>query len=351
MTHLPKTLAPGAVGAVLAAVAMAAGPVAAPAAGPAAARADAAGAGAAASAARQERVLATEVRPTAVAAWRGTVVWSAFDPAAGVYRLVRSVAGGPPEPLPVAAAERPFDVDLGTSRTGALIAVYSRCEDDDTGCDLYRLRLATGEERRLDHLSSPRWDERSPSVFRGRVAFVRRERAGGRLQDTIRIGELTHRGRATRVVVRGGGHPLAEPELGVSHLAYLRPRPGDERVHVVHLRTGRDRLVHRARSGGANIAHVTAPTLTDSTRSFVWARTNLGAGAGNRIVQYRIASGRLAFAPGSSRWGSTAWAGGDLGLAAAGEIEGTCFPDADASPAASVCRVTVTGPVRFRARP
>ena len=57
---------------------------------------------AAAPAGAQERVLATEQRPTDVAAWGGDAVWSSFDPATASYRLVRSHDGGAPTPLPVA---------------------------------------------------------------------------------------------------------------------------------------------------------------------------------------------------------------------------------------------------------
>jgi hypothetical protein len=305
----------------------------------------------AAPAGAQERVIATEQRATDVAAWKGDAVWSSFDPATSTYRLVRSHEGGAPTPLPVAPSPRPFDVDLGTNRSGATYAVYTRCEQGDTGCDLYRLSLATGREDRLASLSSPRWDESDPTIFRGRIAFVRHERVGGKPGTTIRIGDTTHTGAPTKVLAKGTG--LADPELGVAHVAYTKPRRaafGAVQVHVVDVHGRRDRLVYEARSGGANSAQITAPSLSDSTRSFLWARTNEGSGTGNRIVRYGIASHTFAYGLGSRRWTSTSWAGGELGMITSVSVDGTCFPGADESPAASVCRIAATGPVRFDLR-
>jgi hypothetical protein len=303
---------------------------------------------AAAPAGAQERVLATEQRPTDVAAWGGDAVWSSFDPATASYRLVRSHDGGAPAPLPVAPSARPFDADLGTNRSGSTYAVYTRCSDGESGCDLYRLGLSTGREERLASLSSPRWDEREPTIFRGRIAFVRRELVGGRMGDTIRVGDTTAGGTPTKVLARGVG--IAQPELGVSHLAYTRFRRapfGAQQVRVVTLAGGADRLVYEARSGGANAARVTGPSLNHTTRSFVWARTNNGSGTGNRIIRYGIASRTFAYGQGSSRWTSSSWADGALGLITSTSADGTCFPGADESPGASVCRVAATGPVRF----
>jgi hypothetical protein len=303
---------------------------------------------AAAPAGAQERALATEQRPTDVAAWGADAVWSSFDPASATYRLVRSRDGGAPAPLPVAPSPRPFDVDLGTNRSGSTYAVYTRCAHGDTGCDLYRLGLGTGREERLASLSSPRWDERDPTIFRGRIAFVRHELVGGDMGNTIRIGDTTASGTPTKALVKGTG--LSRPELGSSHLAYTRPRQapwGVEQVRVVTVATRADRLVYEARSGGANAARVTGPSLSDSGKSFLWARTNNGSGTGNRIVRYGIAARDLSYGQGSSRWTSTSWAGGALGLITASSLDGTCFPGADESPAASVCHVAATGPVRF----
>ena len=41
----------------------------------------------------------------------------------------------------------------------------------------------------------------------------------------------------------------------------------------------------------------------------MWARKNLGSGAGNRIVRYTLPGSKLSYASGSPRYNSTAWAG------------------------------------------
>ena len=95
--------------------------------------------------------LAVEQAPTRVAAWSGTVMWSHFDPATKTYSLVRSVDGGAPATMALAPrTSGPFDIDLGTNRSGATYAVYTR----DDG-DIYRLNPATGSEVKITKLSSP----------------------------------------------------------------------------------------------------------------------------------------------------------------------------------------------------
>ena len=76
-----------------------------------------------------------------------------------------------------------------------------------------------------------------------------------------------------------------------------------------NLSTGHDEVVYRAFSGGANDADVTRPTYDAETNAFVWARTNIGSGAGNRIVRYTLPGSKLTYAQGSPRYNTTAWAG------------------------------------------
>ncbi len=103
-------------------------------------------------------VLDTTPLPTRVAAWNGTVAWSAFDAQANAWRLVFSTNGAAPVAAPVAPSPAPFDVDLGTNRNGSTYAVYTRCATPPanqainargTGCDIYRLGVATGREEHL----------------------------------------------------------------------------------------------------------------------------------------------------------------------------------------------------------
>src|SRR5262249_48707013 len=196
---------------------------------------------------------------------------------------------------------------------GCTYAVYSRCTPPatqntvPTGCDLYRLSLASGVETKLDTLSSPTWDEREPTIFRGEIAFIRDETHGGRNEDVLRIGNTTSGAKGTTVLfVRNRlGGSLQDPELSASRLAYIQSNP-NRTVGDVHARTwragGSDKRVYRAKSGGANVANITGPSLSDTAASFFWARTNDGSETGNRVVRYTISSGKLAYAIGSRRY-------------------------------------------------
>jgi hypothetical protein len=305
--------------------------------------------------------IATEQRATEVAAWAGTVAWSSFDPATDDYHLVVSRNGAAPQRLPVAPSANAFDVDLGTNRSGSTYAVYSRCATPGTDsrpptdCDLYRTSLASGVEQKLTTLSSPTWDERDPTIFRGEIAFIRNETHGGLNEDVLRIGNTTSGSKGTTALVKL--HRLAgtlqTPELSASRVAYIRTdRSGATRdVHVRTLKTGgSDKRVYRARSGGANFANVTGPSLSDTAASFMWVRTNNGSETGNRIVRYTISSGKLAYAIGSRRYAFGAWASQSLGMAVMFDPSstGTCSANVN-QPGA--CAVQLTGALRFDAKP
>lgn len=288
--------------------------------------------------------LAAEAAPTRVAAWNGTVMWSRFDRATQLHWLVRSVDGGPPTAVGVAPRRlAPFDIDLGTNRAGGTYAVYTRNDGD-----IYRLSVAAGSETKLDRLSSPDLVERDPTIQRGQIAFVRR--SGGR--DELRIGNTASGAKGSRLLVRT--RAILGAELGTSHVAYVRTVPSEFRelrVHVRNLRTGADKSVYRAKSGGANAADVTRPTLVASPAGFMWARTNTGSGTGNRLVRYVLRGSTFAYAQGSPFFNATAWAGGALGAATAssldnGETQGAC---SDAG--RNYCAVTLTGPLQFNLRP
>src|SRR5262249_12088796 len=94
-----------------------------------------------ATAAQAQTVLSQEPAPTHVAAWHGTVMWSQLDSATGNYKLVKSVNGGAPTAVPVPERSGgPFDIDLGTNRSGNAYAVYTR------DGDIYRMSVATSAE-------------------------------------------------------------------------------------------------------------------------------------------------------------------------------------------------------------
>lgn len=310
--------------------------------------------------------LSVEQRASPVAAWAGTIAWSSFDRATGSYRLVVSRDGGAPRGLGVAPSPVPFDVDLGTNRSGSTYAVYTRCatpaptdapDERGTDCDVFRTSVETGRETRLDSISAPAWDERDPTIMRGRIAFVRRETHGGRAQDVLRVALTTS---GTRVLVKTAVRDgvLRDPELSADRVAYVRSSDGRygfglQEVHTVTLRTHGPRSHYAALSGGANFANIAGLSVSDTLKSFVWARTNLGSGAGNRLVRLTISDGRLTYARGSSLYVSSAWASPSLGAAVMvdGSGTGTCFDDIDDPPELTDCSVEVTGPVTWFARP
>src|SRR4051812_28751827 len=290
--------------------------------------------------AQASTVLSTESAPTRVAAFRGTVMWSQLDSATGQYRLVQSVDGGAPTDVGVRERPTPFDVDLGTNRSGNIYAVYTR------NGDIIRLNPRTGVEGQVLNLSSPTREERDPSIMRGEITFIRRE--GG--YDQVRTGNTTRASHGSHLLVKK--RSVVSVERGISHVAYVErvaTEFGSLRVHVRNVSTGHDKVVYEANSGGANTARVTKPSYDDNM--FYWARTNLGSQAGNRIVRYALRGSKRSYGLGSSQWNTSAWAGEQLGLAAGSSLDAGDSPGACEDAGRQYCRVELTGPVAFGLRP
>jgi hypothetical protein len=282
----------------------------------------AAAAGPARAAPRTLDVIPGDTAPK-IGAAGGVAVWSQFDAAANRWHLVASRDGAPVEALPVATAAKPFDVNLGRDANGALVAVYTRCEP---GCDLYELDLTTGHEEHLTAISSPAGAEHDPSIFKGAIAFVRDEDVSGRPGHVLRLAAAG--GGATRALAKSNAPGIRSPALTDDRVAYIVDTPGGggpgfgkQEVHLRTLRGGVVSNVYRAVSGGANFANVTNLTLEAGNRHvFLWARTNTGSGAGNRIVRYAAAGGgHFTYAIGSSFYRSIGSAGGTLGIVAVKE--------------------------------
>jgi hypothetical protein len=293
-----------------------------------------------AAAAQAATVLSTEQAPTRVAAWNATVMWSQLDPATGDYRLVKSVDGG--APAPVAVPERaggPFDIDLGTNRSGSTYAVYTRAGD------IYRLSVASGVETKITKLSSPTLAERDPTIQRGEIAFIRRD--GG--FDQLRIGDTVSASTGSRFLVKK--RSILSAELAIKQVSYVEHSGNSRLVHVRNIRTGHDQVVYRATSGGANFAGVTKPGYGAEFNGFVWARTNLGSSTGNRFVRYQLSGSKLSYAQGSPRFNSTSWAGPQLGAATSSSLDGSDSTGACDDAGVHFCFVTVTGPLSFTLKP
>jgi hypothetical protein len=294
----------------------------------------------AAASAQAATVLSSEPAPTHVAAWNGTVMWSTLDAATGNYRLMKSVNGG--APAPVGVPERsggPFDIDLGTNRSGSTYAVYTR------NGDIYRLGVATGAETKITKLSSPTLAERDPTIQRGEIAFIRRDSGF----DQLRIGNTTSASTGSRFLVKK--RTIRNAELGTTHIAYVEQTGLVKLVHVRNLSTGRDGVVYRAASGGLNAAGVTKPAYDAERNAFMWARTNIGSNTGNRFVRYTLRGSKLNYAQGSPRYNSTSWAGDQLGAATSSSLDATDSPGACDDAGVHYCFVTVTGPLSFTLNP
>lgn len=290
--------------------------------------------------------LGAELAPTRVAAWEGTAMWSRYDPATKTYTLVKSVGGAAPVPVGVPArAGGPFDIDLGSDRSGNTLGVYTR------GGDVYRLNVETGAERKMKWLSSAR-AARDPTVQRGRVAFIRRVEGA----DELRLGSITGSGRGDVVLVRK--RRIVNAELGEKHVVYLLTGPGpisDEGATLVRIRnlaTKADRQIYKAVSGGANFARVTRPTYVAGPAGFLWARTNQGSGVGNRFIRYALRGSKLTYAKGvRPRYNSTAWAGAAFGAIAASTLEGGESVGNCVDAGVNYCQVELSGPLAFDAKP
>ena len=287
--------------------------------------------------------LAVEPAPTRVAAHDGTVMWSRLDPVTRTYSLVKSVQGGAPAPVAIAPrANGPFDIDLGTNRSGATYAVYTR----DDG-DIYRLDVTTGNEveGRQAQLADDRRARPDDHARRDRLHPPRAWLRPAAHRHT------SASSKGSRLIVKH--RSLVHAELSITHVAYVVTGPGPisdngaRYVRIRNLKTGADRQVYRAVSGGANYANTTRPTYVASPRGFMWARTNQGSGTGNRFVRYTLRGSKLAYAQGNALIVSTAWAGNLLGTATSTALADTACNDAGVQ----YCHVGLSGPLQFDLRP
>jgi hypothetical protein len=219
---------------------------------------------AAAPPARADETLAELARPTPVDAWNGRIVYEQDG------AVMTRVGDGAPERLPVRPGGR---IDLGPGPRGAMVAAYAR------GGDLFTYDFGDGRERRLSRTAAR---ERLPSVWKGRVAFVRARRLWVRP-----IG-----GGAAREV-RGGRGDYTSLDLHGRRVAFARVRfPGDRTEWQMLTQGGRGvaRLIDRAASGLLSRVEMLRPTIQGGGISYAVARR--GA-AGQRFLRYDLATRRL----------------------------------------------------------
>jgi len=116
-----------------------------------------------------------------VAVYGGWAAWSRYDTATKQFSLVLRSPSGALEPSPVPERPAAFDVELGPIGSG-VAAVYSRCSNDTTfaGCRIYELTLSeTHPVERALAIPGGGGSLHEPAIWRGRVAFLRRNPSGG----------------------------------------------------------------------------------------------------------------------------------------------------------------------------
>lgn len=128
----------------------------------------------------QEKTVTTVERPTEIRSWKGIGAFSVYDKEAGVYRLAISRVGSKPEIVPVAPRSVAFDADVGPDTKGLAAIVYSRCEREPDArgrgredCDIYRYSITRNVESKITNADSDAASEFNPTIWDGRVAWVR----------------------------------------------------------------------------------------------------------------------------------------------------------------------------------
>jgi hypothetical protein len=238
-----------------------------------------------------------------ISAAGGWVAWSA-PVAGGGFGLFAWHAGAVAQ-VPVAPRPQPFDLDLGTDAQGRPVATFSRCAVapvvlagrteawSGTGCRVRVVDLATGRERAGGVPRPPGTSDTTPSMWRGRIAFARRDVRRHRnvahvlwwSPSTRRLTALAHGAMPTDCPYAGGciGMTVLGAvdglDLGARFAAFrwLVQAPGIDghvawEVRADRLSDGRSRLVGsgflgEACTGGTD---ATLPSLPSAEGSDVW---------------------------------------------------------------------------------
>jgi len=275
------------------------------------------------------------------AAYDGIAMWSRLDAVTGKYQLVQTVNGGAATLVAVPQRDGAFDVDLGSGRNGSTYAVYTR------GGDIYRLDPRTATEKKLTSLSSKR-TERTPTIQRGRIAFLRRVPGN----DQLRIGDTAPGAKGTRLLAERKaiyGIELGDKQIAWTDSIQTHAWSSRQRMHIRDIASGRDRVVYYAGSGGASFSVLTKPSFPADGSSFIWARSRIGT-AGSRIVRYTLRTGKLSYAQGTASYASVAWISNALGALVSNHPTG--YPNAGGLDCGEgACSVQITGPLTFNLKP
>ena len=130
---------------------------------------------------------------TAVREHAGILVFSQYHRPSGLWYLTIRRPGEPPQRLPVAASRRPFDADIGPDSAGRPAVVYQRCAGPGVrdGCDLYVFSLSRPTGERAVRNANSVESDLHPTLWRGRIAWVRVYGTGARARPVIYTKRLT----------------------------------------------------------------------------------------------------------------------------------------------------------------
>lgn len=278
----------------------------------------------------------------------GVTVWSRLVDGAGPDYALYAMRHGQVERLPIETRQTPFDVDLGPSSEGGVVAAYSRCGSEPVsfegpnlsqdvlyaslpyppwttgrGCDIYRYDFATGNESRLRGASTNQASEMLPSIWKDEVAFARvYERRDGKrgTYPYLYVRPLTEAESATSKRQPGGSRG-AEGLPGPTRLDLYGRRlgfvwnsllPTDEKGHrprqrsVLRLDTvdGGHQVLSHATSGSRTqpgVASFLGPQGSDGRIYYGFQRAVLDRDGEDRsvtslLLRYRLSTGDKALA-------------------------------------------------------
>ena len=227
------------------------------------------------------------------------IAWSSYDTVAKTYSL-RVLRGGQPVTPAVEPSGRPFDLDVGPGPDGAPVVVYARAGD------IFQYDPATGLEQPLAEVNTA-GVERSPSIHRSALGFVRRSAARSR--------SSTSAGMATRAAsrARASSETLGVDGLELSARGLFVDLPHRHRADLL---LARDPLPRRRRQAAARLLcrQRRRELRPDRLPHRVPAQHLLrpheqGSGQGNRFFRYDLRSRKLFAARGTSRALSLTWRG------------------------------------------
>jgi hypothetical protein len=278
--------------------------------------------------------LAVEAAPFTADAYGDVIAWSSYDAAAKTYHL-KLLRGDQAITPAVATSSKPFDLDVGPGPDGAPLVVYAR------GGDIFQYDPATGLEQPLAEVNTPNV-ERSPSIQRDALAFVRR--VHGKPTVYLRKGGDTRRQPRPKFkhVLAVDGLELSDRGLFVTYRTDI-VQTCCSRATLYRVIGGQLRQVFAVGSGGANFGQIVTPTVFG--RNIYFGRTNNGSGQGNNLFRYDLRSGKLYSARGTSRAVSLTWRG-DRFLMSRNSAGCQGSPDDDPT-ATPTCELLLLSPTHF----